>query len=391
MAERTELYLISMAAELLDMHPQTLRKYERLGLVRPQRTLGSMRVYAREEIDRLRLIKSLVDDGGINLAGVRRLLKIAEVAGRIRPLAGDMASGATGDLHRRLVQEIDEIFRLLEPRLIALRSPRRIIMEFKDYYHTLGVPKTASAPEIKRAVRKLAREFHPDLNAGNKTAEARFKEINEANEVLSDADSRKKYDELGANWRAYEQSERAGQNGAASSGPFGGTAGGGTYRTMTPEEMQGMFGDDDPFSDFFHRFFGGAAPGPTAGSRRGRAAQPRRGADFESPVELTLEEAFAGTTRRLHLDGAGPKAKTVEVRIPAGVADGARVRVAGEGEAGSKGGSSGDLFLRVHIPPHPRFVREGADLRVHVAVPITTAVLGGEIPVTTLSRIDPAR
>jgi MerR family transcriptional regulator/heat shock protein HspR len=113
MAEKTELYLISMAADLLDMHPQTLRKYERLGLVRPQRTLGSMRVYAREEIDRLRLIKSLVDEGGINLAGVRRLLKIAEVAGRIRPLAGDMASGASGDVHRRLVQEIDEIFRLL--------------------------------------------------------------------------------------------------------------------------------------------------------------------------------------------------------------------------------------------------------------------------------------
>lgn len=258
-------------------------------------------------------------------------------------------------------------------------------MEFKDYYQTLGVSKTASAAEIKRAFRKLAREFHPDLNAGNKTAEARFKEINEANEVLSDAESRKKYDELGANWRAYEQSERAGHSGAPSSGPFGGGPGGGTYRTMTPEEMQGMFGDDDPFSDFFHRFFGGAGPASAAGSRRGRPTQPRRGADFESPVELTLEEAFAGTTRRLRLDDAGPKAKTVEVRIPAGVADGARVRVAGEGEAGSKGGSSGDLFLRVHIPPHPRFVREGADLRIRVPVPVTTAVLGGEIPVTTLS------
>jgi MerR family transcriptional regulator/heat shock protein HspR len=113
MAERTELYLISMAAELLDMHPQTLRKYERLGLVRPQRTLGSMRVYTREELDRLRLIKSLVDEAGINLAGVRRLLKIAEVAGRIRPLAGGMATGATAEAHKRLLEEIDEIFRLL--------------------------------------------------------------------------------------------------------------------------------------------------------------------------------------------------------------------------------------------------------------------------------------
>ena len=154
---------------------------------------------------------------------------------------------------------------------------------------------------------------------------------------------------------------------------------------MTPEEMESMFGDSDPFSDFFlHRFFGGAAPGSTAGSRRGRAAQPRRGADFESPVELTLEEAFAGTTRRLRLDGTG-HGKTVEVRIPAGVLDGARVRVAGEGEPGAKGGSSGDLFLRVHISPHPRFVREGADLRIRVPVPVTTAVLGGEVPVATLS------
>jgi DnaJ-class molecular chaperone len=259
-------------------------------------------------------------------------------------------------------------------------------MEFKDYYQTLGVPKTASAAEIKRAFRKLARQYHPDLNAGNKTAEARFKEINEANEVLSDADSRRKYDELGANWRAYEQAEQAGRDGGPSSGPFGGAAGGGRYRTMTPDEMQDMFGGDDSFSDFFHRFFAGAAPESAPGGRRGRSAQPRRGADFESPVELTLEEAFAGTTRRLRLDGVGSAAKTVEVRIPAGVTDGARVRVAGEGEPGAKGGSSGDLFLRVHISPHARFVREGADLRVRVPVPVTTAVLGGEIPVTTLSE-----
>jgi len=257
-------------------------------------------------------------------------------------------------------------------------------MEFKDYYQTLGVPKTASAAEIKRAFRKLAREHHPDLNAGNKTAEARFKEINEANEVLSDPDSRRKYDELGANWRAYEQADQAGPNGGAPSGPFGGGSGGARYRTMTPEEMQGMFGDDDPFSDFFHRFFGGAPPDSAAGTRRGRAAQPRRGADFESPVDLTLEEAFAGATRRLRLDGTG-QGKTVEVRIPAGVTDGARVRVAGEGQPGAKGGSSGDLFLRVHISLHPRFVREGADLRVRVPVPVTTAVLGGDVPVATLS------
>lgn len=255
-------------------------------------------------------------------------------------------------------------------------------MEFKDYYATLGVPKTASEADIKKAYRKLARENHPDLNAGNKGAEARFKEINEANEVLSNPDSRKKYDELGANWRAYEQSDRgAGGQSASWAGPFAQGTGG--YRTVTPEEMHEMFGDDDPFSDFFHRFFGGSAAGGATG--RGRPAPARRGADFESEVDLTLEDAFQGATRRLRLEAAGRKTKTVEVRIPAGVTDGARVRVAGEGEAAPKGGSSGDLFLRVHIQPHPRFEREGADLRTHVAVPVSVAVLGGEVPVTTLS------
>jgi DnaJ-class molecular chaperone len=256
-------------------------------------------------------------------------------------------------------------------------------MDFKDYYATLGVPKTSSEADIKRAYLKLARENHPDLNAGNKGAEARFKEINEANEVLSNPETRKKYDELGANWRAYEQAERAGSGASSGSwaGPFAQGTGG--YRTVTPDEMHAMFGDDDPFSDFFHRFFGGAAGGAATGSRRSHA--PRRGADFESEVELTLEEAFQGATRRLRLDAPGTKSRTVEVRIPAGVTDGARVRVAGEGESAPSGGSSGDLFLRVHLQPHPRFEREGADLRTRVAVPVTVAVLGGEVPVTTLS------
>src|SRR5579862_4902108 len=157
-------------------------------------------------------------------------------------------------------------------------------MEFKDYYATLGVPKTASDADIKRAYRKLARENHPDLNAGNKAAEARFKDINEANEVLSNAETRKKYDELGANWRAYEHADRHANAGAGGAGPFAQGTGG--YRTVTPEEMHEMFGDDDPFSDFFHRFFSGAATSGAGGSRRGRPAPPRRGSDFESDVEL---------------------------------------------------------------------------------------------------------
>jgi DnaJ-class molecular chaperone len=266
-------------------------------------------------------------------------------------------------------------------------------MDFKDYYSTLGVAKTASAKEIKQAFRKLARKFHPDVNPGDKSAEAKFKEINEAYEVLGDAEKRKKYDELGANWRMYEQQGAGGgwpggQPGAggATYGWNAGAGGGrGGFRTMTADEMRDMFGNADPFSDFFHTFFGGGMTGdeePSARRARGRA--PRRGRDVEHELELTLEDALHGTTRRLALSQDG-QSRTVDVRIPAGVGDGSRVRVASEGEQGAGGGQSGDLYLRVRLAPHPRFERRGRDLYTHVAVPLTTAVLGGEADVTTLA------
>jgi curved DNA-binding protein len=255
-------------------------------------------------------------------------------------------------------------------------------MEFKDYYSVLGVPKTASDADIKKAYRKLARKHHPDLNPGDKAAEAKFKEVNEANEVLGDPDKRRKYDELGANWRAYEQSPPPGAPGAGWPGAGRSGPGGPSYRTMTPEEMQDLFGGGgEPFSDFFQTFFGGAAAEP--GGRRGRG-RARRGRDVESAVDLTLEEAFSGATRRVSIKHDG-HTRTVDVRIPAGVKDGARVRAAGEGEAGPGGGSSGDLFLVVHVLPHPRFDRRGQDLYTRVAVPVPIAVLGGEIGVTTLT------
>jgi curved DNA-binding protein len=261
-------------------------------------------------------------------------------------------------------------------------------MDFKDYYASLGVPKTATDAEIKRAYRKLARKHHPDLNPGDKTAEAKFKEINEANEVLSDPDKRRKYDELGANWRMYEQAQRDGggqPGGPGWSAHFGGQPGGATYRTMTPEEMQELFGTDDPFSDFFHTFFGGSGFGGAAPGQAGRARQtrPRRGHDLESTVDLSLEEAFTGTTRRLVMERDG-KERTVDVRIPAGVKDGARVRVAGEGAPGATGGGAGDLYLTVRLRPHAKFERRGQDLYTRVPVPVTTAVLGGEVSVPTL-------
>jgi DnaJ-class molecular chaperone len=262
-------------------------------------------------------------------------------------------------------------------------------MEFKDYYATLGVPKTASEKEIKQAFRKLARKYHPDVNPGDKAAEARFKEVNEANEVLGDPEKRKKYDELGANWKMYEQAQARGGPGAGS--PFGGQwtyapgGGGGGFRPMTEDEVADMFGgDDSPFSDFFRTFFGGAAAG--GGERRGRSRTPRNepGRDVEHEIELDLEDALRGTVQRLGIQHDGHH-RTVEVRIPAGVTDGSRVRVSGEGQRGSGSAPSGDLYLRVRLRPHARFDRKGRDLYTRVRVPVTTAVLGGEVDIDTLA------
>jgi curved DNA-binding protein len=269
-------------------------------------------------------------------------------------------------------------------------------MEFKDYYATLGVPKTASDKELKAAYRKLARKHHPDVNPGDKGAETKFKEINEAYEVLGDPEKRRKYDELGANWRMYEQAQQQGQpfpGGAPFGGGFGGEGGAWTInmggpggsRTMTEEEMREMFGTEDPFSDFFRTFFGGGGPGAGQEGRRGRTTRSMKGRDLESDAELTLEEAYHGAMRRISVSDGGGHARNIDVRLPPGVKDGSRVRAAGEGEPGSNGGAAGDLFLRVRIRPHPVFERKGDDLYTKVALPVTTAVLGGEAQVPTIS------
>src|SRR5438874_9946488 len=264
-------------------------------------------------------------------------------------------------------------------------------MDFKDYYSTLGVAKTANAKELKQAYRKLARKHHPDVNPGDKSAETTFKGINEAYEVLGDPDKRKKYDDLGANWRMYEQAGAGGPGGGPQPGwnvNFGGGAGrggGGGFRTMTEDEMREMFGDADPFSDFFHTFFGGSTGGAEAGTsgRGSRGRAPRQGRDVEQEIELNLEDALHGTTRRFSITH-DDHARTVDVRIPAGVGDGSRVRISGEGGIGSAGAQSGDLYLRIHLAPHPQFERKGRDLYTHVTIPLTTAVLGGEAEVPTL-------
>jgi len=265
-------------------------------------------------------------------------------------------------------------------------------MDFKDYYSTLGVAKTATDKEVKQAYRKLARKHHPDVNPKDKSAEAKFKEINEAYEVLGDPEKRKKYDELGANWRMYEQAGAQGQGpggfGGFNPGAGGGwnvNAGGGPggYRRVTEDELRDLFGgEDSPFSDFFQTFFGGG--GETTRRTRGRAGRaPRAGRDMEQEIELGLEDAYHGAMRRLSINQDG-RARTVDVRIPAGVTEGSRVRIPGEGEPGSGGGQAGHLYLRIHLAPHPRFERKGRDLYTRVSVTLTTAVLGGEAEVRTL-------
>jgi curved DNA-binding protein len=258
-------------------------------------------------------------------------------------------------------------------------------MEFKDYYATLGVAKSASDKEIKQAFRKLARRFHPDVNPGDKTSESRFKEINEANEVLGDPAKRRKYDELGSNWRMYEEAQKSGAR-----GPFGGAerganvGGQGGARNMTPEEMEALFGGESPFSDFFTTFFGGSVSDDRA-SAGGRARRRKRpGRDVQTEIDLTLEDAYNGVTRSVALTHHR-HVRTIDVKIPPGVNDGSRVRVAGEGEPGPGGADAGDLYLGVRLLPHPVFERRGRDIYVTVSVPASLPVCGGEAEVATLS------
>jgi len=265
-------------------------------------------------------------------------------------------------------------------------------MDFEDYYEALGVKKGASEDEIRKAFRKLARKHHPDVNPGDSSAEAKFKELNEAYEVLRDPEKRKKYDALGANWRQYEHAQPGAAEPFGWGSPFAGAGGpGGNVhwnvnaggapggRPMSEDQIREMFGGGS-FSDFFQTFFSSAQAGTTeSGGRK------RRGGDIEHPLELSLEEAFQGVTRRLSFQNAPTdQPRTVEVKIPSGVKDGSRVRVAGEGEPGTRGAGAGDLYLRVRVRPHPVFELKGRNLYVKTEIPVTTAVLGGDAQVQTI-------
>jgi DnaJ-class molecular chaperone len=261
-------------------------------------------------------------------------------------------------------------------------------MAKKDHYQILGVTRNASEKEIKQAYRRLARKHHPDLNPGDKSAEARFKEINAAYEVLSNPEKRKKYDQFGDQWEYAEQFAKAGGQERVR-WDFG--KGGATFE----------YGD---LGNIFSSLFGDAGTG--SGMRRG----PQRGQDIESPIKVSLEEAYRGSTRVVQLeaeepctacggtgrvgnrvcticDGTGGKVipKRLEVKIPAGVKDGSRIRIAGEGVPGHAGGSKGDIYLVVKVLPHKFFERKGDDLYAEVSVPLATAMLGGEVGLATLN------
>ncbi len=252
-------------------------------------------------------------------------------------------------------------------------------VDYKDYYKTLGVNKNATEKEIRQAYRKLARQYHPDVNPGDKAAEEKFKEINEANEVLSDPEKRKKYDELSSYYQQYGRAPGAG------TGPMGGDGGVRyQYRTMNEEDLDDLFGGQSPFSDFFETFFGSSSADEMGGRTRttGRTrTRPSVGQDVESTVDVTLAEAYQGATRVFELTEPGGTTKRIEVKIPAGVDEGSRIRIAGQGGQGTAG--RGDLYLRVHVLPDPRFTREGTTLRTRVEVPLAVAILGGEVRVTT--------
>jgi len=264
-------------------------------------------------------------------------------------------------------------------------------MAKKDYYNILGVKRNASEQEIKQAYRRLARKHHPDVNPGDKSAEARFKQINEAYEVLSDKETRKKYDQFGDQWQYADQFAQAGWQQT----PFRDFAQRGSATSF-------HFGEGDLGSLFDELLRG------TRTRTYTRRAQPRRGRDMEAPVEVTLEEAYHGTNRTISLQveepcstckgsgliqnmpcatcqGAGivARMKRLEVKIPPGVKNGSRVRIAGKGQPGY-GRANGDLYLRISVKPHRLFERRGDDLYAKVPVPLTAAMLGGEVQVPTL-------
>lgn len=249
-------------------------------------------------------------------------------------------------------------------------------MAKRDYYDILGVSRNASDKEIRQAYRKMARKYHPDVNPGDKTAEVRFKEIGEAYEVLSDQEKRAKYDRYGHGWQNREAQEEAARRAGFRPGEFRRGPDGTAWEWETGPGA-GDFGGG--FSDILEQILRGGEGRARSGART--RTQPTRGEDLEYPLEVSLAEAYSGTSRILQMES--PQNRRLEVKIPAGVRDGSRVRVAGEGAPGMFGGPKGDLHLVISVRPDPNFERKGDDLYVEVPVPLETLILGGEAHVPT--------
>ena len=250
-------------------------------------------------------------------------------------------------------------------------------MQYHDYYKTLGLDKNATPEQIKKAYRKLARAHHPDVNPDNPAAEQKFKEANEAHEVLSDPEKRKKYDQLGADWRRYEQAG-AGAN-AAGRGRNAPPGGGFDWSQYAPPggEAGGFGGSGDEgadFSDFFGSIFGNGG-----GGNGGRSARPGAGQDYSAELTLTLAEAYAGGPRTIAVNG-----KSLRLTIKPGVVDGQTIRLRGQGGPGRHGGPAGALLIALRLVPDARYALAGHDLTQDVPVPLYTALLGGQLAVDTL-------
>jgi len=246
-------------------------------------------------------------------------------------------------------------------------------MDFVDYYKTLGVAKNASADDIKKAYRKLARKLHPDVNPNDKEAHKKFQQVNEAHEVLSDPEKRKKYDQYGENWKHADQYEQARkQQGQQPGGGFGGFGGfGGGFGGG--EEYTYSSGDEGSFSDFFESLFGG-------GGRTRRSQAKYRGQDYNAELQLSLKDAATTHKQTLTING-----KNVRITIPAGVENGQQIKLKGYGSPGANGGPNGDLFITFVIPNEPELKREGNNLYKTEDLDLYTALLGGEKTIDTMS------
>lgn len=265
-------------------------------------------------------------------------------------------------------------------------------MEYKDYYKVLGVSKNADKDELKKAYRKLARKYHPDVNPDDKTAEEKFKEVNEAYEVLSDPEKRQKYDQFGASWQQYSRGGGRPEDfdwNQWTARP----SGGGYSRTVTQEELEQILGQDfgnvfggggfGGFSDFFETLFGGMGQQRSTGyGGRQRVVRTQRGRDSEQNIQISLEEAFHGTNVQLQWEDG----RRIEAKIPPGVHTGSRVRLSGQGESGYEGGKSGDLYLKVNVRPHSVYKRDKDDLKINIPVDLYTAILGGSVSVPSIDK-----